>query len=85
MMYPREDSKVPIGVVLQAMIMCRGDNPATVETLSGGFCFLAGELEDVKAELVYQMHQMLHDIHTEEAPQPRDSPQKQGPRKMIRD
>jgi hypothetical protein len=85
MMYPREDSKQPIGAVLQAMIMCRGDNPATVETLSGGFCFLAGELEDVKAELVYQMHQMLHDIHTEEAPQLRDSPQKQGQKKMARD
>merc|ERR1719506_2798487 len=52
MMFPKKTSTVPIKAVLELMIMCRGDNTATVETLSGGFCFLASELGDLKTRLV---------------------------------
>merc|ERR1719506_1420407 len=52
MMFPTERSQVPFKAVLELMIMCRGDNTATVETLSGGFCFLASELGDLKTRLV---------------------------------
>ena len=40
--FPKPGYKVPIRTMLELMIMCRGDNIATVEALSGGFCFLEG-------------------------------------------
>ena len=33
-----------IKALLELMIMCRGDNTATVETLAGGFCFINQEV-----------------------------------------
>jgi len=62
MMFPKKTSTVPIKAVLELMIMCRGANPATVETLSGGFCFLASELGDLKCRLVENIKSMEIDL-----------------------
>jgi len=51
MMYVKEDSTVPIKQVLELMIMCRGDNSATVEALAGGFCFIEGVMLEIKDQL----------------------------------
>jgi hypothetical protein len=62
MMFPKADSKVPIKAILELMIMCRGDNVATVEALSGGFCFLEGVMLEVKDQLVHQNSQQAQQI-----------------------
>merc|ERR1719247_3562121 len=62
MMFPKKTSTVSIKAVLELMIMCRGDNQATVEALSGGFCFLASELGDLKCRLVENIKSMEIDL-----------------------
>jgi hypothetical protein len=52
MMFPKPNSQVPIKSVLTLMILCRGDNQATVEALSGGFCFLWKELQELRRHVV---------------------------------
>ena len=47
MMFPHEHSQVTIKAVLELMILCRGDNQATVEAIAGGFCFLSQEITEV--------------------------------------
>merc|ERR1719506_2424080 len=46
MLFPRKSSQASIKTILELMILCRGDNPATVETLAGGFCFLNSVIHD---------------------------------------
>lgn len=55
MMFPQKDSQVAIKAILELMIMCRGDNSATVETLAGGFCFINQEVLDAKKEMMQQI------------------------------
>jgi hypothetical protein len=52
MMFANPDSQVAIKNVLDLLILCRGDNQATVQTLAGGFGFLFAELIEVKHSLV---------------------------------
>jgi len=59
MLFPRENSTVPIGSVLQLMIMCRGENSSTVRTLSGGFEVIATEMEELKTDLSFFFKQVL--------------------------
>jgi len=46
------------------MVMCRGENVATVQTLAGGFCFIARELEDV-TKLVATLMKLYHNSEVE--------------------
>merc|ERR1719247_2867784 len=55
MMFPNEHSQVTIKAVLELMILCRGDNQATVEAIAGGFCFLSQEVMEVKTKLTSQL------------------------------
>merc|ERR1719506_746345 len=55
MMFPHEHSQVTIKAVLELMILCRGDNQATVEAIAGGFCFLSQEIMEVKTKLTSQL------------------------------
>jgi hypothetical protein len=73
MMFPKPETTVPMKTILELMIMCRGENAATVETLSGGFTFLANEMEDIKRDIVYHIRHMLHDLHRNEQPQVRNT------------
>jgi len=75
MMFPKEDSAVSIKAVLELMILCRGDNPTSVEILSGGICYLTSELEDLKRHLTFHIHgihELHHIVHT--PPQERPPP-----------
>jgi len=44
MMYPSPNSQVSIKRIVQLLLLCRGDCPATVETLASGICFVVNEL-----------------------------------------
>jgi hypothetical protein len=44
--------------VLDTMLLCRSDNPATVETLAGGFCFVAKEMINIQKFLRHQDHRV---------------------------
>lgn len=40
LMFLKEDSVVSIEKILEMLVMCRSENPGTVEILAGGFCFI---------------------------------------------
>jgi hypothetical protein len=56
LLYQKKDTAVPIKQILDVMIMCRGDLPATVATIAGGFRFLAQELQEVRDDLGNRIH-----------------------------
>lgn len=62
MMFPKKTSKASIKAVLQLMVMCRGDNNATVSTLAGGFCFLAREIQDLGKKEVKAIHDSVQRV-----------------------
>jgi hypothetical protein len=64
MMFPTERSQVPLKAILDLMILCRGDNQATVEALAGGCCFLNQELAEVKKYLVEQQQNFQQTFET---------------------
>jgi len=60
LLFPKLDSTVSIKAVMALMLQCRGDNTATVESLSRGFCFLASELDELKDETLYKISELSH-------------------------
>jgi hypothetical protein len=46
----REDTRLPISQVLELLIKCRGDNSATIESIAGGFSYLAQEVRSIVDE-----------------------------------
>lgn len=58
LLYPRDDSTVAVTLLVEMMLMCRSDGPATVETLATGFCFLVSELRDSHDHGLAQMKQI---------------------------
>jgi hypothetical protein len=47
LMFPDEDTQVPVRTILELLIMCRGDNNATVQIISSALCFLSNELTEL--------------------------------------
>jgi hypothetical protein len=56
MMYPDDDAEVPIRTVLELMIMCKGDNGATVQIIASALCFLSNELSELHDHVVFHLH-----------------------------
>jgi hypothetical protein len=44
LMYPNPNSQVPIRTVLNLMVMCKGDNGATVQIIASSLCYLSNEM-----------------------------------------
>jgi hypothetical protein len=44
LMYPNQNSHVPIRTVLDLMVMCKGDNTATVQIIASSLCYLSNEM-----------------------------------------
>jgi hypothetical protein len=44
LMYPNQNSHVPIRTVLDLMVMCKGDNNATVDIIASALCYLSNEV-----------------------------------------
>merc|ERR1719446_1160193 len=44
LLFPKPDVTIPIKAVMDLMLLCRGNNKATVHALAGGFCFVAQEM-----------------------------------------
>jgi hypothetical protein len=56
LMYPDDDAEVPIKTVLELMIMCKGDNGATVQVIASALCFLSNELAELHHNMVFHLH-----------------------------
>jgi hypothetical protein len=52
MMYPQKTSAVPIRVVMEMLLMCRGDNPCTVQIISSALCFLSNEISEMQDAII---------------------------------
>jgi len=52
LMFPTPQAKVSIKAILELMIMCRGEETATVQTLAGGLCFVEQQLSSVMAKII---------------------------------
>lgn len=48
MMFTKADQQVTIKAILELMILCRGDSPTTVESMSGGILSIIHELSGIK-------------------------------------
>jgi voltage-gated sodium channel len=59
LMYPDDDAKVPIRTVLELMVMCKGDNQATVEIIASSLCFLSSELAELETSLFQMVDKRL--------------------------
>jgi len=55
-------SQVPINDVLNLMVMCRGDNVSTVESMSGALVRIIKEVSQVKSMLEVDLHQVEQHI-----------------------
>jgi hypothetical protein len=56
LMYPDEEAEVPIKTVMELMIMCKGDNGATVQIIASALCFLTNELAELHDNMVFHMN-----------------------------
>jgi len=65
MMFTRPDSQVTIKSCLELMVMCRGDNPTTVEALAGGLLSIIREMTDMRRILEKDMKNLGHHIETD--------------------
>jgi voltage-gated sodium channel len=72
MMYPDATSAVPIRVIMEMLLMCRGDNPCTVQIISSALCFLSNEISEMQ-EHVTAHTSSVHNGHLE-----RSSSKKRG-------
>jgi len=61
-MFVRHDSLVTIKSVLELMVMCRGDNATTVESLSGGLLSVIREISELKQMMSSEIHSMRDHI-----------------------
>jgi hypothetical protein len=55
-------TKVGIKNVIQLMLICRGDDVATVESVAGGFCYISQEL-GIMREHMGTMHEHMGSMH----------------------
>jgi hypothetical protein len=55
MMFTKPGQQVSIKSALTLMVMCRGDNPTTVEAMAGGLLSVVREISDVKNSLEKNM------------------------------
>jgi len=58
MMFTRPGQQVTIKAILELMIMCRGDNVVTVESMAGGLLSIISELSDVRKVLENDITQL---------------------------
>jgi len=61
MMFTKPGQLVGIKQILDVMVMCRGDNVATVESMSGGLLSIIGELNDVRQILERDLELLKRD------------------------
>jgi hypothetical protein len=57
MLYPTPGSVVPIKSALELLVLCKSDNPVTIETLAGGFCYVFRELELIRSEILTHLQE----------------------------
>lgn len=61
MLFPKPDSVVPIKSVMELMLMCRGDLPASVKSLSSGLSYVSTVLHNFEFRVTENM-EILRDI-----------------------
>lgn len=57
-MFSGGNNSVSIKAIIELMLMCRGDNPATVEALASGFSYVVQEIYDMRDELFAHFRDM---------------------------
>lgn len=63
MMLSKPGTEVSISDVLDLMIMCRGDNNATVQSLAGGFGFMFAQLIEVRNQMLESIENIKAPVH----------------------
>jgi hypothetical protein len=63
LMFPDEETRLPIRTVLELIIMCKGDNTATVQIIASALCFLSNEISNLQDHIVLHVYQ-----HSSKAP-----------------
>merc|ERR1719161_2733770 len=55
LMFPTKESAVSFKPLTEMLLMCRGDNNATVETLAGGISYLVSEIRKSEHKVMAQL------------------------------
>jgi hypothetical protein len=61
MLCPTQDHPLPIRTALDVVVMCRGDNVATVTIIANSLCFMANEVHEMQYELQMSLHKVIHE------------------------
>merc|ERR1712151_954032 len=61
-MFPTKKSTVPFKPLTEMMLACRGNNPATVETMASGLSYIVRELQHTEKKTLYHLSTKLEDV-----------------------
>lgn len=64
LMFPTPDSSVAFKPLTEMMLMCRGDNSATVETMASGFSYLVSEVREAEQRTIQRLAKLESHVRT---------------------